>query len=75
MQAVIFNRYGSADVLQLTTLAKPTPKAHEVLIRIHAAGANPADWRRMSSTMAYSNRKTPCSAQMSPARWSRLGRV
>ena len=43
MQAVITTQYGTPDALQLTTLDKPTPKANEVLIRIHAASVGPSD--------------------------------
>ena len=45
MKAIVYTQYGSPDVLQLKEVQKPTPKSHEVLIRIHAASANPADWR------------------------------
>jgi NADPH:quinone reductase-like Zn-dependent oxidoreductase len=47
MKAIIFPTYGSPDVLQLTELEKPTPNENQVLIRVHAAAANPMDWHRM----------------------------
>jgi NADPH:quinone reductase-like Zn-dependent oxidoreductase len=49
MQAVRYTQYGSADVLQLLDVEKPTPKDDEVLIKVIAAGVNPADWRMMSA--------------------------
>ncbi len=47
MKAIVYTEYGSPDVLQLKDVAKPTPKENEVLVKIHAASANPADWHLM----------------------------
>lgn len=47
MKAIVFEQYGSPDVLQNVEVAKPTPAADEVLIKVEAAGANPLDWRMM----------------------------
>jgi NADPH:quinone reductase-like Zn-dependent oxidoreductase len=44
MKAMVYTTYGSPDVLQLTQVANPMLKEDEVLIRIHAASANAADW-------------------------------
>jgi NADPH:quinone reductase-like Zn-dependent oxidoreductase len=45
MQAIGFKRYGSADVLELLELPRPAIAPDGVLIRVVAAGVNPADWR------------------------------
>src|SRR5512134_1917641 len=44
MKAVVIERYGTPDVLELRDVAKPTPKANEVLVRVHAASVNDWDW-------------------------------
>jgi NADPH:quinone reductase-like Zn-dependent oxidoreductase len=37
-------------VLEFKDVEKPTPKDNEVLVKIHAASANPADWHTMRAT-------------------------
>ncbi len=47
MKAIVYHKYGSPDVLKLEEVEKPTPKDDEVLVKVHAASANPADWHLM----------------------------
>jgi NADPH:quinone reductase-like Zn-dependent oxidoreductase len=47
MKAILFTRYGSPDVLQVTEVEKPVPNENQVLIKVMAASANPLDWHRM----------------------------
>lgn len=47
MKAIIQERYGSPDLLQLSEAAKPTPKPDEMLVRVHAAALNARDWHLM----------------------------
>ena len=53
MQAVGFRRYGEADVLELLSVARPALAADTVLIRVVAAGVNPADWRIRSGQFRF----------------------
>jgi NADPH:quinone reductase-like Zn-dependent oxidoreductase len=43
MRAVIHNRYGTPDVLQLADVERPVPKEDEILVRIHAASVTRTD--------------------------------
>ena len=45
MKAVRIHNYGGPEVLQYEDAPRPKPEAGEVLIRVHAAGVNPADWK------------------------------
>jgi NADPH:quinone reductase-like Zn-dependent oxidoreductase len=47
MKAILFRKYGSPDVLELTEVEKPAPNDDQVLIKIVASAANPLDWHGM----------------------------
>jgi NADPH:quinone reductase-like Zn-dependent oxidoreductase len=44
MKAIVQDTYGSPDVLELRDLDKPEIGDDEVLVHVHAASVNPADW-------------------------------
>ncbi len=50
MKAIVQRCYGSADVLKLEEIAKPTAADDEVLVKVHAAAVNPLDWHYMTGT-------------------------
>ena len=43
MRAVVHSRYGTPDVLAFQEIERPVPREHEVLVRVHAAGASIGD--------------------------------
>ncbi|MEH1849291.1 MAG: NADP-dependent oxidoreductase [Nostoc sp.] len=45
MKAIVINEYGNEDVVNYTDIERPEPTANEVLVRVHAAGVNPVDWK------------------------------
>ncbi|MBI4926616.1 MAG: NAD(P)-dependent alcohol dehydrogenase [Anaerolineae bacterium] len=49
MKAMVYHTYGSPDVLKLEEIQKPTPQHAEVLIKIHAASVNAADWHVLTA--------------------------
>jgi len=50
MRAIVRSAYGSPDVLELKEIDKSGAKDDEVLVRVHAASVNPADWYSMTGT-------------------------
>ena len=48
MKAIVNYEYGSPEVLRFEEVDKPTLKANEVLIKVHAASVNTADWYLLS---------------------------
>lgn len=47
MKAVFRNAYGSADILDLGEVDRPSPKDNQLLLKVCAASANPLDWHIM----------------------------
>ena len=47
MKAIVYEEYGSPDVLELQEIDKPVVNDDGVLVRVRAASANPYDWHFM----------------------------
>jgi NADPH:quinone reductase len=44
MKAIVHERYGRPEVLELREVEKPVPEENQVLVRVHAASVNPVEW-------------------------------
>ncbi len=47
MKAIVYDKYGSPEVLKCEEVENPTPGSGEVLIKVQAASVNPYDWHFM----------------------------
>ena len=50
MKAMVRERYGPPEVVELKELAKPAPGEDEVLVQVRAAGLNRLDWYELTGT-------------------------
>ena len=46
MKAIVYTKYGPPEVLQLKYAEKPSPREHQVLVKVSAASINGLDYRR-----------------------------
>lgn len=49
MKAIVFEKYGPPDVLELKEIEIPRPKENQVLIKIFAASLNAYDWHMLTA--------------------------
>jgi NADPH:quinone reductase-like Zn-dependent oxidoreductase len=47
MKAIVYQGFGSPDILRCEEIDKPIPGDDEVLIKVRAASVNPLDWKLM----------------------------
>lgn len=53
MKAIVYEQYGSPDVLHFTELAKPTPADDQILIKVHAVSINGSDKENLAGKPLY----------------------
>ncbi|MFI8287627.1 NADP-dependent oxidoreductase [Streptomyces sp. NPDC085614] len=49
MRAVVVEQWGGPETLVEREIERPVPGLNEVLVRVHAAGVNPVDWKTRAS--------------------------
>ncbi|MFI1280610.1 NADP-dependent oxidoreductase [Streptomyces sp. NPDC020858] len=49
MRAIVVSQWGGPEVLTESELDRPEPAIGEILVRVHAAGVNPVDWKTRAS--------------------------
>lgn len=53
MQACIYERYGSPEVVELAQVERPRIGKDDLLVRVHAAAVTTADWRFRASAFPF----------------------
>ncbi len=51
MNAILHQRYGRPEVLELAGIDVPTIEPHQVLVRVHASSVNPAEWYQVTGPL------------------------
>ena len=60
MKAVVFNKYGNNDVVEIRDVPLPVCGPRDVLIKVHAASVNPVDWKvRYGQARIFTGNKFP----------------
>jgi len=53
MKAVVYDRYGSPDVLRVEDVPMPSPSSGQVRVRVAATSINLSDWESLRGSPAY----------------------
>lgn len=60
MKKIVYDQYGSVDVLHTVEVNKPIPDSEQILIRVKAVSINPLDWKiLMGEVKLVSGKKFP----------------
>jgi NADPH:quinone reductase-like Zn-dependent oxidoreductase len=68
MRGVVYDRYGPPDVLRLEDVARPVPKADEVLVKVHATTVNRSDVHTREANRSSGRAAVPISRLVSGLR-------
>ncbi|MFJ8014274.1 NADP-dependent oxidoreductase [Streptomyces sp. NPDC096339] len=49
MRAIVVSQWGGPETLVEQEIERPEPGLNEILVRVHAAGVNPVDWKTRAS--------------------------
>jgi NADPH:quinone reductase-like Zn-dependent oxidoreductase len=80
MRAVVYQRLGGPEVLELRDWPRPEPKRGEVVVAVHAVGVNPVDAQNLSGgdmrahvpvsgRVVNSHRKSKAAPRAAGAEW------
>jgi NADPH:quinone reductase-like Zn-dependent oxidoreductase len=53
MKAIVHEKYGPPEVLELKEVDKPVPKDNEVLLKVHSASVNSSDYEFLTGSPLY----------------------
>lgn len=53
MKAIVYTKYGPPDVLHLLDVEKPAFDEGKVLVKVHAAPINAADWHMLTADAVH----------------------
>lgn len=75
MKAIVQEKYGSADVLELREIERPAVADDRILVRVKAAGVNMADWHLMTGLPTVARLALGFGAPKQPIRGSDVAGV
>lgn len=51
MKAIVYDKYGAAENLEIREVSNPEPKDNEVLVKVHAVSINDWDWQLLQGSL------------------------